>query len=532
MTNLLSFSAILNLVGFWDVAIALLGLFIISCLLERFTNKGPMLWPVLGIIPSVFLNVNNMYDWATVALIRAGGTFYFRGMWFGGAHGIITIDPSKLEYMLKTRFNNFPKGQHYRERFHDLLGNGIFNADDQMWKEQRRVATTEMHSSQFVEHSFLSMQVLVHEKLLKLMDDVVNSRNSVIDLQEVLLRFTFDNICTAALGVDPECLALDLPQIPFAKAFEEATELTLFRFMVPPFVWKPMKRFEMGYEKRLKESVQIVHEFAEKAVTERRNELVRLGGLNDRSDLLSRLMEYTDQNPEGQGTQKRFSNKFLVDFCISFILAGRDTSSVALAWFFWLVQKTPEVENKILKEMNEILGQRRQCSTIKEPADHDAIFTVEELKNMVYLQAALSESLRLYPAVPIDIKEVVEDDVFPDGTVVKKGGRVLYSMFSMARIESIWGQDCLEFRPERWIKDGVFASENQFKYPVFNGGPRLCVGKKFAYTQMKMVAAAILLRYEVKVVEGHNVVPKLTTTLYMQNGLLVTLKPRLLTSTV
>ncbi|PQQ05209.1 cytochrome P450 86B1 [Prunus yedoensis var. nudiflora] len=304
MTNLLSFSAILNLVGFWDVAFALLGLFIISCLLERFTNKGPMLWPVLGIIPSVFLNVNNMYDWATVALIRAGGTFNFRGMWFGGAHGIITIDPSKLEYMLKTRFNNFPKGQYYRERFHDLLGDGIFNADDQMWKEQRRVATTEMHSS----------------------------RNSVIDLQEVLLRFTFDNICTAALGVDPGCLALDLPQIPFAKAFEEATELTLFRFMVPPFVWKPMKRFEMGYEKRLKESVQIVHEFAEKAVTERRNELVRLGGLNDRSDLLARLMEYTDQNPEGQGTQKRFSNKFLASGANAVILKNQLIMMQFLQW--------------------------------------------------------------------------------------------------------------------------------------------------------------------------------------------------------
>ncbi|PQQ02723.1 cytochrome P450 86B1 [Prunus yedoensis var. nudiflora] len=284
MTNLLSFSAILNLVRFWDVAIALLGLFIISCLLERFTNKGPMLWPVLGIIPSVFLNVNNMYDWATVALIRAGGTFYFRGMWFGGAHGIITIDPSKLEYMLKTRFNNFPKGQHYRERRSNVEG---------------------AEKSSNYRDAF--EPVLVHEKLLKLMDDVVNSRNSVIDLQEVLLRFTFDNICTAALGVDPG-------------------------FMVPPFLWKPMKRFEIGYEKRLKESVQIVHEFAKKAVTERRNELVRLGGLNDRSDLLSRLMEYTDQNPEGQGTQKRFWNKFLVDFCISFILAGRDTSSVALAW--------------------------------------------------------------------------------------------------------------------------------------------------------------------------------------------------------
>ncbi|BFG16303.1 hypothetical protein CerSpe_025770 [Prunus speciosa] len=62
--------------------------------------------------------------------------------------------------MLKTRFNNFPKGQYYRERFHDLLEDGICNADNQMWKEQRRVATTEMYSSQFVEHSFCPSRVL------------------------------------------------------------------------------------------------------------------------------------------------------------------------------------------------------------------------------------------------------------------------------------------------------------------------------------------------------------------------------------
>ncbi|KAK6916134.1 hypothetical protein RJ641_018995 [Dillenia turbinata] len=57
--------------------------------------------------------------------------------------------------------------------------------------------------------------------------------------------------------------------------------------------------------------------------------------------------------------------------------------------------------------------------------------------------------------------------------------------------------------------------------------PRLCVDKKFAYTQMKMVAASILLRYSIEVVEGWNVLPKITATLYMKNGLMVTFKPRL-----
>jgi cytochrome P450 len=508
---------------FWEVAISLLGLLLLRCILERLTNKGPMLWPVMGIIPSIFLHINNIYDWVTESLIKAGGTFHFRGMWMGRAYGIVTADPSNIEYMLKTKFKNFPKGKYYRERFHDLLGNGIFNADNELWKEQRRIAISEMHSSRFVQHSFQAMQNLVHQKLLKLFKKVVEESNDhSFDLQDVLLRFTFDNICMAAFGVDPGCLALDLPQVPFAKAFEEATELTLFRFLLPPFVWKPMRHFGVGYEKRLKEAIKNVHDFAENTVTLRKNDLIKFGSLNDHCDLLSRLIEDSEQ-----GKKNHFSDEFLRDFCISFILAGRDTSSVALAWFFWLVHKNPETESRILGEINEVLGCRK-CKNIA--VNDEVVFTVEELKKMVYLEAALSESLRLYPSVPTDIKEVMEDDVFPDGNMVKRGARVHYCIFSMARMESIWGKDCLEFKPERWIKDGQFVSENHFKYCVFNAGPRLCLGKKFAYMQMKMVAASILLRYEVQVVEGHQVDPKVTTTLYMKHGLVVTLKHRLVTT--
>ncbi|RVW82813.1 Cytochrome P450 86B1 [Vitis vinifera] len=452
-------------IWFSDIAVALSIVFILSCILNRLTNKGPMLWPVLGILPSLFFHMNDIYDWGTRALIKAGGTFHYRGMLMGGNYGIMTVDPSNIEFMLKTRFKNFPKGNYYRERFHDLLGGGIFNVDHESWKEQRRIASSEMHSTQFVAYSFQTIQDLVNQKLLELTDKLAKS-GDCIDLQEVLLRFTFDNICTAAFGIDPGCLALELPEVSFAKAFEEATELTLFRFMVPPFIWKSMKFFGVGTEKRLQEAVRVVHDFAEKTVADRRIELSKTGNLNKQTDLLSRIMAI-GEHEEG--------------------------------------------------EINEVLGHRESNTAL----------TMKDLKKMVYLQAALSETLRLYPSVPVDFKEVVEDDVLPDGTRVKKGSRVLYSIFSMARMESIWGKDCMEFKPERWIKDGQFVSENQFKYPVFNAGPRLCIGKKFAFTQMKMVAASILMRYTVKVVEGHSVVPKMTTTLYMRNGLLVTLEPRL-----
>ncbi|KAI4340720.1 hypothetical protein MLD38_025530 [Melastoma candidum] len=145
---------------------------------------------------------------------------------------------------------------------------------------------------------------------------------------------------------------------------------------------------------------------------------------------------------------------------------------------------------------------------------------------MDYLHAAISEALRLYPSVPIDHKEVVEDDVLPDGTVLKKGMKVLYMIYAMGRMEAIWGKDCREFRPERWLQEGRFKSESAYKFAAFNGGPRICLGKDFAYYQMKFVAASILYQYRVEVVEGHPIVPKLALTMYMKHGLRVRLSLR------
>lgn len=499
-----------------DLSIAIVVTFICSAIIQRLTTDGPMLWPVLGIMPTLLVNIQNAYDWVTDSLIRTGGTFPFRGMWFGKCYGVITVAPANIEYILKTRFTNFPKGKYYRERFAELLGDGIFNADDQTWRDQRRASTAEMHSSQYAEYSADTIRSLVHRKLLVLIN-WLSKTGSCVDLQDLFLRFTFDNICQAAFGVDPGCLEIGLPDIPFANEFERATELILFRFTVPPFVWKLMRVLNLGTEKKLKASIQTVQEFAKKTVSDRRDEFKKVNGFSKRYDLLSRLMI----------TDTKFSDEILKDLCISFILAGRDTSSVGLAWFFWLLYQHPDVESRIIDEIHNIIKKRPETYINNPLNSHlEIVFTAEELKKMDYLQAALSEALRLYPPVPLDFKEVLEDDVLPDGTFVKKGARVIYSMYSMARMERIWGKDCREFMPERWLKDGKFVNKSASKYVVFNAGPRLCIGKKFAYMQMKMVAASILLRYHVEVEEKQEVVPKLTTTLYMRNGLRVNFKRR------
>ncbi|KAJ6352310.1 hypothetical protein OIU76_001511 [Salix suchowensis] len=182
---------------------------------------------------------------------------------------------------------------------------------------------------------------------------------------------------------------------------------------------------------------------------------------------------------------------FVTDIVISFILAGRDTTSAALTWYFWLLSQNPEIEKEILRE-------------IKDKSESPVY---EEVKDMVYTHASLCESMRLYPPVPIDGKVALRDDVLPDGTVIKKGMRVLYHPYAMGRLEMLWGPDWEEFKPDRWLQragDGVsndgkwsFVGRDPYSYPVFQAGPRICLGKDMAFLQMKRVVAGILRRFKV-----------------------------------
>ncbi|XP_010522165.1 PREDICTED: cytochrome P450 86B1-like [Tarenaya hassleriana] len=506
-----------------------LSVFIAIHSLRQRKRYGLPLWPVLGMLPSLVFGIRgNIYEWMTDVLCRQNGTFWFRGPWFSSLNCVVTCDPRNIEYLLKTRFSVFPKGSYFRETLRDLLGDGIFNADDEMWQRQRKTASIEFHSAKFRQLTTQSLLELVHKRLLPVLETSAKA-SSLIDLQDVLLRLTFDNVCMIAFGVDPGCLSPGLPEIPFARAFEDATEATVMRFVTPTCVWKLMRHLNFGVEKKLKTSIKGVDDFAEEVIRTRKKELSLQRNDGDdehkntkRSDLLTVFMGLKDEKGEP------FSDKFLRDICVNFILAGRDTSSVALSWFFWLLEKNPKAEERIMEEVCKILSERggETEGEGEKKREYEPVFRPEEIKKMDYLQAALSEALRLYPSVPVDHKEVLEDNVFPDGTALKKGEKVIYAIYAMGRMEAIWGKDCSEFRPERWLRDGRYTSESAYKFTAFNGGPRLCLGKDFAYYQMKFAAASIVYRYRVRVVNGHPVQPKLALTMYMKHGLRVNMIKR------
>ncbi|KAJ9706456.1 hypothetical protein PVL29_001790 [Vitis rotundifolia] len=511
-----------------DASTVLLLLAIITAYLIWFRSitrslKGPRVWPVVGSLPLLIQNANRMHEWIAENLRSCGGTYQTCICpipFLARKQGLVTVtcDPKNLEHILKIRFDNYPKGPTWQAVFHDLLGEGIFNSDGETWRFQRKTAALE-----FTTRTLRQAMARWVTRAIKLRFCPILKKAQLegkpVDLQDLLLRLTFDNICGLAFGKDPQTLAPGLPENRFATAFDRATEATLQRFILPEFIWKLKKWLRLGMEANLTHSLGHVDKYLSDVISTRKLELVSQqqdGSPHD--DLLSRFMK----KKEG------YSDNFLQHVALNFILAGRDTSSVALSWFFWLVCQNQRVEEKILTEICTVLMETRGSDTSKW-VEEPLVF--EEVDRLMYLKAALSETLRLYPSVPEDSKHVVVDDVLPDGTFVPAGSAITYSIYSTGRMKFIWGEDCLEFRPERWLSaDGKkIELQDSFKFVAFNAGPRICLGKDLAYLQMKSIAAAVLLRHRLTVAPGHRVEQKMSLTLFMKYGLKVNVQPRDLT---
>lgn len=414
----------------------------------------------------------------------------------------ITANPKNVEHMINTRFENYPKGKPFSALLGDLLGQGIFNVDGDKWRFQRKMASLELGSVSVRSYAFEIVTGEIRNRLLPLMKSFSAQEGiggNILDLQDVFRRFAFHNICKISFGLDQGGLGLTLPMAEFTTAFDLASNLLARRATAAsPLIWKIKRLLNVGSERKLRQAIGLVHVLADELIKKRRSL-----GMSGQGDLLSRFMGSVNDD------------RYLRDIVISFLLAGRDTVASALTSFFWLLSKHPEVESKVLDETAQVMGQTQHLATY------------DQLKAMHYLHAALYETMRLHPPVQHDSKHAAADDILPDGTFVRQGTKVTYHSYAMGRMEKIWGTDCMEFKPQRWLKGGVFSPESPFKYPVFHAGPRVCLGKEMAVVEMKSVAVAMVRMFKIDLSNhepGLRYKPGLTASL--DGGLLVSVSHR------
>ncbi|KAE8708460.1 Cytochrome P450-like protein [Hibiscus syriacus] len=219
-------------------------------------------------------------------------------------------------------------------------------------------------------------------------------------------------------------------------------------------------------------------------------------------------------------TGPRPKDSLIRDNIVHFLFASDDAYSLTLTWFFYLISKAHMVEIKIREEIKRDLSMK-QVEGLQIPSNLD------ELNNLTCLHAAFNETLRLFPPIPFELRTCTKPDFLPNGHRVDRKTRVLIGIHAMGRMGSLWGEDCYEFKPERWIsKEGKIKRESPSKFCAFLAGPRICPGKELSFLLMKAIATVIIHNYNVHVIEGQKIGPKNSAFYQMKNGLMVRVKNR------
>ncbi|KAF9298803.1 hypothetical protein BGZ88_004389 [Linnemannia elongata] len=220
---------------------------------------------------------------------------------------------------------------------------------------------------------------------------------------------------------------------------------------------------------------------------------------NRHDNLLTHFLNSVDENG------KPFDRIYLRDMLMNFLLAGRDTTTNLLTFMCYNLGKHPEVMDRVRQEIFSVVGQDRK-------PDH------EDIKKLKFLKQVINETLRLYPAVPFNIKTCLEDDVLPNGYFIPRGSLVVHSSYVTHRMKEYWGEDAEEFDPDRWGPERV-KMVRPFMFFPFHAGPRICLGQNFAYNQAMNTMVRLMQKYTWRIVDGFEPKPESDITMYSRNGM-------------
>ncbi|XP_050211443.1 alkane hydroxylase MAH1-like [Mercurialis annua] len=353
-------------------------------------------------LPALLANVHRFHDWSMEIAEKCGGTYYLKGPWFVNMDMIGTVDPANVKHMLSTNFSNYPKGSKYKEMFEDIFGDGLFNSDHDLWKNQRKVSVALINNQRFRKFLFNTISATVENALIPVLEHFYEE-GRIVDIQEIAHRFTFDVTMKVITGFSPETLTIELPKNEFLDAMEHAEEATFYRHVRPKIFWRLQKWLGFGLEKKMKMARITIDRVAASYVARKREQLIEEG--EGELDLLaSYLTVHCNDEKLMEGWKSK--DEFLRDTLVNYMFAGWENS---LGWFFWLIMKNPVVEANIREELNSLSPKRR---------DRLEVFELEEVNKLVYLHGAICETLRLYPPAMYEHKKPLKPDTLPTGHYV------------------------------------------------------------------------------------------------------------------
>ncbi|TGO79402.1 hypothetical protein BELL_0034g00360 [Botrytis elliptica] len=408
---------------------------------------------------------------------------------FNPFHSLIsTSDPQNMQAILATNFADFELGPSRSQNMFELLGNGIFTADGEAWAHYRQQL-----KPQFSRDQISDLEAADHH-LQILYRALPQTSSEEVDLLPLLLRFTMDVSTEFLFGKSVNSQTTALQSIDsgnntelqaeekFVQAMSYSQDYIIFRVRLFKLWW-------LARSQKFLDACQICKDYS--------------------ADFVQRALSSTSPksaspntsppalNPEKEekyillnalATQTRNPTE-LRDQMLHLLLAGRDTTAALLAWTLLLLSRNPARYTKYRSIILAHFG----------PLSSSSPLSFTTLKSCKTLTHILYETLRLYPIVPMNSRVAIRDTVLPVGggsdgkkpIVVRRGERIAYSTYVMHRREDIWGEDALEWKPERWE-----GRRLGWEFGGFSGGARVCIGQQYALNEASFVIARFLQKYE------------------------------------
>jgi len=400
-------------------------------------------------------------------------------------------DRELVDLVLKERPHDFPKSERIRVGLKPLLGESIFISNGAMWEHQRRIIDPSFAGGRLrtVFPAMWDSGMAAVARLKPLAD------GRPVDIEGHTSHVTMDVIFRAMFSVPIEH---EIAQAAFEafRAHQSAQPLANIAAVLPLPKWIP--RFHSRATRR---TARTIRGLIAQLVDERASAIAR-GAAPD--DIATRIM--TTPDPE---TGRAFTRREMIDQVAIFFLAGHETTAAALAWALYLLARYPDWQDRVAQEARQAI-------------DPEKIYfsTVSRLK---LSRAVFREAMRLYPPVPMFVREATRDECFR-GRRVRRGAQVIVSPWHLHRHERLWERPD-EFDPGRFDTPNGKACLRSAYIP-FSAGARVCPGSAFAMIEGPLILSLLVRAFRLAEVEGRDPVPIAHLTVRGRDGIHLSITPR------
>jgi cytochrome P450 len=394
---------------------------------------------------------------------RFGDVVYLK---IGPRRGYLVTNPADVRHVLQDNARSYHKSPLY-EKLRVVLGNGLLTSEDSFWLRQRRIAQPAFHRQRIA--ALAGMMGAAAREAAARWQTIV-SAGRPMDIEDEMMRLTRTVVLRTLLGGDLG---------PFATTVDDAW--TVVNQHIGESLWSLgfTDRWPTAKYRRFLAARAVLLGAVDHVISQRR----RTASAN--VDLLSMLLSARDEE-----TGEAMTDEQLRVEVMTFLLAGQETTALALTWTWYLLSQHPDARRRLEEEIDTVLGGR--------PPEYG------DLVNLPYTRMVIDEAMRLYPPAWGISRQALSDDRL-GGFHLPRGWLVFVIPYVLHRLPAFWEHPDA-FDPERFSPERS-ADRPKFVYLPFGGGPRQCIGNHFALIEMQLILPTLAQTYRLRLVPGHRVEP-------------------------